>query len=50
MAKKDLTIEIENLIATYKNGWITYAELYLELQKYPTELKDKALALYILNK
>lgn len=50
MKKKDLTTEIEQLIATYKNGWISYAELYFELQKYPVEERDKVLALHILKK
>lgn len=48
--EKDLTAEIEQLIATYKNGWISYADLYFALQKYPAEERDKALALYVLNK
>ena len=50
MTEKEMTVEIERLIATYKNGWISYADLYFALQKYPTEMKDRALALYVLNK
>lgn len=50
MAQKDLTAEIEKLITTYKNGWISYAELCFELRKYPIEERDKVLALHILKK
>lgn len=49
MAKKDLTVEIEQLLAKHENGEISYKDLYFELQKYPVEERDKALALHILG-
>ena len=50
MTNKEMTNEIENLIVTYKNGEISYKDLYFALQKYPTAVKDSVLALHILNK
>lgn len=41
--------EIVDLINKYKNNEISYKDFYLELQKYPSELRDKVLALYILG-
>ena len=48
MTQKDLTTEIEQLLIKHENGEITYKDLYIELQKYPVEMRDKALALHIL--
>ena len=41
--------EIIELLEKYKREEITYAGLYCELQKYPTEVKDNTIALYILG-
>ena len=41
--------EIIELLDKYKQSEITYAGLYCELQKYPTEVKDNTIALYILG-
>lgn len=49
MAQKDLTTEIEQLLIKHDNGEISYKDLYIELQKYPVEARDKALALHILG-
>lgn len=49
MVKKDLTTEIEQLLIKHENGEISYKDLYFELQKYPVEERDKALALHILG-
>lgn len=49
MAQKDLIAEIEQLLIKHENDEISYKDLYFELQKYPTEEKDKALALHILK-
>ena len=49
MAQKDLTTEIEQLLIKHKNGEISYKDLYFELQKYPTEERDKVLASHILK-
>jgi hypothetical protein len=48
MTQKDLTTEIEQLLIKHENGEISYKDLYFELQKYPVEERDKALALHIL--
>jgi Ca2+-binding EF-hand superfamily protein len=41
--------EIFDLLDKEKRGEISYKELYLELQKYPADLKDRCVALYILE-
>ena len=41
--------EIIELLDKYKQNEITYAGLYCELQKYPTEVKDNTIALYLLG-
>lgn len=41
--------EIIELLEKQKHGKITYKELYFELQKYPTEVKDNTIALYLLE-
>ena len=41
--------EIIDLLEKQKHGKITYKELYTELQKYPTEVKDNTIALYLLG-
>lgn len=48
MIQNGLTAEIEQLLIKHENGEISYKDLYFELQKYPVEERDKALALYIL--
>lgn len=39
--------EIFDLLDKEKRGEISYKDLYFELQKYPTDLKDRCLALYL---
>lgn len=41
--------EIIELLEKEKRGEITYKDLYLKLQKYPTEVKDSTIALYLLG-
>ena len=41
--------EIIELLEKQKHGKITYQELYFALQKYPTEVKDNTIALYLLG-
>lgn len=41
--------EIINLLEKEKRGEITYQDLYFALQKYPTEVKDNTIALYLLD-
>jgi hypothetical protein len=41
--------EIVELLNKEKRGEISYKDLYLGLQKYPVEIRDRALALYILE-
>ena len=41
--------EIISLLEKQKHGEITYQELYYALQKYPTEVKDNTIALYLLG-
>jgi hypothetical protein len=48
MAQDKIT-EIEQLLVKHENGEISYKDLYFELQKYPLEERDKALALHILG-
>ena len=48
MAQDKIT-EIEQLLVKHENGEISYKDLYFELQKYPVEERDKALALHILG-
>ena len=50
MEQKDLITEIEQLLIKNENGEISYKDLYFELQKYPTEERDRVLALHILKK
>ena len=45
----DKITEIEQLLVKHENGEISYKDLYFELQKYPAEERDKALALHILG-
>ena len=42
--------EIIELLEKEKRGEISYKDLYYSLQKYPTEVKDKTIALYLLEK
>jgi hypothetical protein len=41
--------EIIELLNKEKRGEISYKDLYFGLQKYPVEVRDRALALYILE-
>ena len=41
--------EIVELINKEKRGEISYKDLYLRLQKYPADVRDRTLALYILE-
>jgi hypothetical protein len=41
--------EIIELLNKEKRGEISYKDLYLRLQKYPVEVRDRTLALYILE-
>jgi Ca2+-binding EF-hand superfamily protein len=41
--------EIIELLEKEKRGEITYQDLYYSLQKYPTEVKDNTIALYLLG-
>ena len=41
--------ELVELLENYKQGKITYQEMYLELLKYPTKVKDNTIALYLLG-
>ena len=41
--------EVEQLAQQFLNKEITYSELYMALQKYPSEVRDKGLAMAILN-
>lgn len=41
--------EIIELLEKEKRGEISYKDLYFELQKYPTEVKDNTIALYLLG-
>ena len=41
--------EIVKLIRRYENNEISYEDFYYELQKYPTGLRDKVLAAFILG-
>lgn len=41
--------EIVELLEKEKRGEIGYKELYFALQKYPTEVKDNTIALYLLG-
>ena len=50
MTENEMMDEIKQLILKYKNGEISYADLYYALLKYPANLRDKAIALYILTK
>ena len=40
--------EILDLIQKYENNEISYKEFYYALQKYPSSLRDKVLAAFIL--
>lgn len=42
--------EIIELLEKEKRGEITYQDLYYSLQKYPTEVKDSTIALWLLEK
>jgi hypothetical protein len=46
----ELTQEIRDLIKQYETGKIGYKDLYLALQKFPSDEKDKSLAEVILEK
>jgi hypothetical protein len=41
--------EIIELLEKEKRGEITYQDLYYFLMKYPTEVKDNTIALYLLE-
>ena len=41
--------EIVELINKEKRGEINYKDLYFRLQKYPADVRDQAIALYILE-
>ena len=41
--------EILDLIQKYENNEISYKEFYYALQKYPSSLRDKVLAAFILG-
>ena len=41
--------EILDLIHKYENNEISYKDLYYELQKFPSSLRDKVLAAFILG-
>ena len=41
--------EIIELLEKEKRGEITYQDLYYSLMKYPTEVKDNTIALYVLE-
>jgi hypothetical protein len=41
--------EIIDLLEKEKHGEISYKDLYFALQKYPTEVKDNTIALYLLG-
>ena len=41
--------EIIDLLEKEKRGEITYQDLYYSLQKYPTDVKDSTIALYLLE-
>ena len=41
--------EIIELLEKEKKKEISYADLYFALQKYPTDVKDRTLALYLLK-
>jgi hypothetical protein len=41
--------EILDLIHKYENNEISYKDFYYELQKFPSSLRDKVLAAFILG-
>jgi hypothetical protein len=41
--------EIVELLKSYEKDEISYKDLYIKLQNYPSELRDKVMALYILG-
>lgn len=41
--------EILELIRRYENNELSYQDFYYELQKYPSSLRDKVLAAFILG-
>lgn len=41
--------EIIELLDKEKRGEITYQDLYYSLQKYPSDVKDSTIALYLLG-
>ena len=41
--------EIRKLIRRYENNEFSYQDFYYELQKYPSSLRDKVLAAFILG-
>ena len=41
--------EILDLIYKYENNEISYKDFYYELQKFPSSLRDKVLAAFILG-
>ena len=41
--------EILDLVQKYKNNEISYKDFYYELQKYPSSVRDKVLAEFILG-
>ena len=42
-------ITVKQLLNNYEDNKISYKDLYFELQKYPVEERDYAIALYILK-
>ena len=41
--------EIIELLNKEKRGEISYKDLYFRLQKYPVDVRDRAMALYVLG-
>jgi len=41
--------EIVELLKSYEKDEISYKDLYIKLQNYPSELRDKVIALYALG-
>lgn len=41
--------EIIELMRRYENNEISYSDLYYELRRFPSKLRDTVLALYILG-
>lgn len=42
--------QIIELLTKLNNNEIKYSDCYLQLQKFPTDVRDKVITLYLLNK